>query len=445
MSSNPNAVSFSREFMIVRSRVVQILGLLVALTGLAGFWLTRDVVRADLTQSQCQMLGMADNCEGFRASFVVAGRDIFYEADKSTPVYNKKGEIIAWDYSGQRTANGTQTDTILYVNIIGNDITAIALPRDIYLPELDRRINTVYAKAGGEGLKQAVESILGLPIDYYAVINTDIFKDFVDELGGVEVNIKEAMDYDDNAGNLHIHFDPGLQTLDGENAVKFVRFRHTARGDYDRLDNVKTLGYAMLHKAQAMNVGAAFKLPELLDVLFKNVETNATPALVSQLTTRLSNLKLEQTATLPTFEEGRHVSYNVEDVETFIAQTFGGEARTFEDAPELTLLITNRSGVDGLAERYKERLETMGIPEESILITEENTEPTASRLLATTETWQDAEYFASLLQIGKQQIDHLDYVDGEEIGLELVLGEDAGESLFATQRAKQDVLVTSTR
>jgi polyisoprenyl-teichoic acid--peptidoglycan teichoic acid transferase len=431
--------------MIVRSRVLQILGVLVAFTGLAGFWLTRDVARAVLTEPQCQMLGMADNCEGFHASFVVAGRDIFYEADKSIPVYNKKGEIVAWNYSGQRTANGTQTDTILYVNIIGNDITAIALPRDIYLPEWDKRINAVYAKAGGEGLKQSVESILGLPIDYYAIINTDIFKEFVDALGGVEVNVKEAMDYDDNAGNLHIHFDPGLQTLDGEDAVKFVRFRHTARGDYDRLDNVKTLGYAMLHKVQAMNVGAAFKLPELLDVLLKNVETNATPALVSQLTTRLSSLQLKQTATLPTFEEGRHVSYNVEEVETFIAQTFGGEARTFEDAPELTLLIRNRSGVDGLAERYKERLETMGIPEKSILITEEDTEPTASRLLATTETWQDADYFASLLQIGKQQIDHLDYVDGEEIGLELVLGEDAKENLFAIQLAKQDVVVTSAR
>jgi LCP family protein required for cell wall assembly len=431
--------------MIVRSRVLQILGVLVALTGLAGFWLTRDVARADLTQDQCQMLGMENNCEGFRASFVVAGRDIFYEADKSTPVYNKKGEIVAWDYSGQRTANGTQTDTILYVNIIGNDITAIALPRDIYLPELDRRINTVYAKAGGEGLKQSVEGILGLPVDYYAIINTDIFKDFVNELGGVEVNIKEAMDYDDNAGNLHIHFDPGLQTLDGEDAVKFVRFRHTARGDYDRLDNVKTLGYAVLHKVQAMNVGAAFKLPELLDVLFKNVETNATPALVRQLTTRLSGLQLKQTATLPTFEEGRHVSYDVKEVETFIAQTFGGEARTLEDAPELALLIRNRSGVAGLAERYKERLETIGVADDDIITTEEITEPTASRLLATTETWQDAEYFSSLLQIGKQQIDHLDYVDGEEIGLELVLGEDAGESLFATQLVKQTVLVTSSR
>jgi polyisoprenyl-teichoic acid--peptidoglycan teichoic acid transferase len=430
--------------MIVRSRLLQILGVLVALAGLIGFWLTGDVPPAPVTEAQCELLGM-ENCEDFQASFVVAGRDIFYEADKSTPVYNDDGDIVAWNYSGRHGADGTQTDTVLYVNIIGNDITAIMLPRDIYLPQWDKRINAVYAKAGGEGLKKTVEGILGLPIDYYAVIDTDIFKDFVDELGGVEVNIKDAMNYDDTAGNLHIHFDPGLQTLDGTDAVKFVRFRDTARGDYDRLDNVKTLGYAMLHKVQAMNVQAAFKLPELVDVLFKNVETNATPALVRQLTTRLSQLQLKQTATLPTFEEGRHVSYNVEEVETFIAQTFGGEARIFETAPHLTLLITNRSGMDGLAERYKERLGRMGVPEDLILTTDDAVDSTPSRLVATNEHWQDAEYFASLLQIGKQQLDHLDFYKKQRIDLELVLGEDATSSLFATQLTQQEVVVTSVR
>jgi polyisoprenyl-teichoic acid--peptidoglycan teichoic acid transferase len=430
--------------MRLRGRLLQILGILTALFGLVGYWLSRDVLTSPVTEAQCQLLGMED-CQDFHASFVVAGRDIFYEPDKSTPVYNNDGKIVAWDYSGRKTADGTNTDTILYVNITGNDITAIALPRDIYLPQYDRRINAIYAKAGGEGLRKTVEEIVGLPVDYYAIINTDIFKDFVDELGGIEVNIKEAMDYDDNAGNLHIHFDPGLQTLDGEDAVKFVRYRNTARGDYDRLDNVKTLGYAMLHKVQAMNVQAAFKLPELINVLFKNVETNATPALMSHLTTRLSSLHLQQTASLPTFEEGRHLSYDTQEVETFIAQLFGGQARAFAEAPELTLLITNRSGVDGLAEKYKERLELMGISEDSILTTDEDTDPTSSRLLATTQHWQEAEYFSSLLQIGKQQLDHLDRYRKQEIDLELILGEDAKNSLFATQFAKDSIVVTSTR
>jgi polyisoprenyl-teichoic acid--peptidoglycan teichoic acid transferase len=445
MSSSPNAVSCLREFMIVRSRLLQILGVLVALTGLAGFWLTRDVTRNVLTEPQCQILGMTDDCEAFRASFVVAGRDIFYEEGKSTPVYNNSGRIVAWEYSGQRTVNGTNTDTILYVNIIGNDITVIAIPRDIYLPELDRRINTVYAKYKAEGLTKTVEGIVGLPIEYYAIINTEIFQEFIEALGGVEVSVPYEMHHDDNAANLHIHLEPGLQTLGGEEAMNFIRFRDTPRGDLDRLDNLKSLAYATLAKVKAMNVQAAFKLPELVGVLLENVETNATPALIRQLTTRVSHLQLGQTATLPVFEEGAHLSYDARDVETFIAQTFGGEARPFEAAPELRLLIRNRSGVNGLAERYKDRLEHVGIAEDTVLTLEEDAEPTPSRLLATTESWQDADYFASLLQIGKQQIDHLDYFGSKKIGLELVLGEDAEKSLFANQFVEQDIVVTSAR
>jgi polyisoprenyl-teichoic acid--peptidoglycan teichoic acid transferase len=429
--------------MRFRGRLLQLLGMLTALAGLTGYWMTRDVVQTPISVSQCELLGMED-CQNFHASFVVAGKDIFYEPGKSKPVYDDEGEIVAWEYSGVKTANGTQTDTILYVSLIGDNITAIALPRDIYLPHLDRRINAVYAKFHGDGLRKAVEDIVGLPVEYYAVINTDIFEDFVDALGGVEVNIKEPMNYDDNAGNLHIHFDPGLQTLDGEDAVKFVRYRNTARGDYDRLDNVKTLGYAMLHKVQAMNVQAALKLPELINIMVENVDTNATPALVSHLTTRLQGLHLQQTATLPTFEEGRHLNYDVEEVETFIAQLFGGQGRTFEEAPELTLLITNRSGIDGLAEKYKERLERMGISEDSILTTDEVVDPTPSRLLATTQYWQEAEYFSSLLQIGKQQLDSLDRFNRQQIDLEIVLGEDAKNSLFATQLLNE-VVVTSSR
>ena len=87
----------------------------------------------------------------------------------------------------------------------------------------------------------------------------------------------------------------------------------------------------------------------------------------------------------------------------------------------------------------------MGISEDLILTTNEATDPTPSRLLATTKHWQEAEYFSSLLQIGKQQLDHLDRYKKQQIDVELVLGEDAKNSLFATQFAKDSLVVTSSR
>ena len=297
------------------------------------------------------------------------------------------------------------------------------------------RINGIYGRKGqgGEGLKKAMEEVLNLPIDYYAIIDTTIFEDFVNALDGVEVNIKEAMDYDDNAGNLHIHFDAGLQRLDGADAVKFVRFRHTARGDHDRLDNVKTLAYAMLARIKELNVGTALKLPELINAFFENVETNIDPRLAQQIMSRMQHLSIKQMATLPGEDArvegiGAVIDYDREGVEAFLAETFGGTPRDFSEVPEARLLITNRSDVEGLEDDYKARLVMMGIPEDMILTRSSVPEPTLTRLLVTESYWQESEYFISLLQTGRQQIDSLASFDGQKIDLELVLGDDAVKS-----------------
>ncbi|HZW28226.1 MAG TPA: hypothetical protein VFF08_07205, partial [Trueperaceae bacterium] len=67
--------------MRARARLVTLLGLLVALAGLAGYWLTRDVQRASLSEDQRRLLGIEG--DEFHASFVVAGRDIAVSYDRS--------------------------------------------------------------------------------------------------------------------------------------------------------------------------------------------------------------------------------------------------------------------------------------------------------------------------------------------------------------------------
>lgn len=416
-----------RFMTLGRVRITQFLGILIALAGLIGYWFSGGVQRTMLSANQKGLLGIDDE---FNASFVMAGKDIHYDPNKSTPVYNDDGEIVAWNYTGSRNADGFNTDTILYVQMIGSEVTVVAIPRDLHMKGWKNRINGMYGRGGAEALEAAVEEVLNLPVDYYVVIDSDIFEDFVDALGGVDVNIKEPMHYDDNAGNLHIHFAAGLQTLDGKDALKFVRYRHTARGDRDRLDNVKILAYAMLTRIKELNVGMTLKLPELSKAFFDNVETNIDPKLTQQLLRHIQNLSIKQMATLPG-EDGRVnnigavVTFDRERVEGFLAETFGGTPRDFAKAPEGTLLITNRSNVEGLEERYKARLVAMGLDEASILTRQATPEPTLTRLLVTESHWQDSEYFTSLLQTGRQQIDSLRSFDGKKIGLELVLGSDA--------------------
>ena len=419
------------------ARGLQVLGILLALAGLAGYWLNRDVPgKADLNPEQLEVLGIApeEKNEVFHASFVVAGRD--YDATRDASGCRYVNRQCVRDRIGEfRISN--RTDTIIYVNIIGDKITMINIPRDIYLPHQQTKINAMYLYQGAAGLVKEVEEILNLPVDYYAIINIDIFKEMVDALGGVTVTVPEpGMYYTDAAAGLNIDFDPGPRRLDGEDAAKFVRFRHTSRGDIDRIDNVKKLAYALLAQVKALNVRAAFKMPELFDALFGNVETNASPALVRELLPRLSQLQLTA-ATLPTCCDRRDpvfgdiLEIEPSDVEAFLADTFGGKARVFTAAPEATLLVTNSSGKAGLEDLYKARLVSLGVPEERVMTRVSALDPTPTRVLTTAQNWQDADFYTSLLQTSKQQVDRFAKLEDREIGVELVLGEDAARSALS--------------
>jgi polyisoprenyl-teichoic acid--peptidoglycan teichoic acid transferase len=423
--------------MKVRARLLQLLGIIVALSGLVGFWLTRDVARAVYTEETLSVINAEE--KDFKASFVVAGRDYDY-TQAASPCKWKDG-VCYRDRVGV-ARYGNRTDTIIYVQIVNDKVKMISFPRDIYLPQWQAKINDMYFYQGAEGLERTVEEITGLPIDYYAVINIDIFKELVEALGGVEVNVPYDMYYPDAAAGLLIDLKEGPQTLNGEDAAGFVRFRHTQRGDYDRIDNVKALAYAMLAKLKAMNVTAAPKIPGLIDAVFKNLETNATPVLVRELLPRLSHLQL-QAATLPTehVEGTNNETYDPDTVQAFLATTFGGEVKKFIAPPNATLLITNRSGKEGLEDRYKDRLIEMGIPEDKVVTRAGTLDATPTRMLALTNAWQDADYYTLLFQIGKQQKDNFDEVEGKQVMLELVLGTDAANNAVALE----PVLVQSQR
>ena len=143
-------------------------------------------------------------------------------------------------------------------------------------------------------------------------------------MGGVTLEVPAQMYYVDQAGGLTIDLQPGLQHLDGEQAAGFVRYRKLLRGDIDRIDNIKTLAYALLGRLQALNVRALGTVPKLLETFFAEVDTNISVGALSQLGLRLSDLQLEA-VTLPTQDvEGskRFVRTVPSEVEGFFGRTF---------------------------------------------------------------------------------------------------------------------------
>lgn len=409
------------------ARVLQIIGFLLIAVGLTGFLLSRDVERGALSAQQLGLLALDEN--RFHASFVLAGRDSLYIEGQSEPVYNEDGEVVCWRYSGGRSPVGVNTDAVAYVQLRGSELTLVLLPRDLLLGPDQVRLHEVYARSGADGLRRRVADVLGVPVDYHAIIDLDIFERLVDALGGVSVNVSRAMRRTDCAAEMSIDLQPGPQVLDGREASYFVRYRDLRRGDIDRLDNMKLLAYGMLERVKQVHVGGVGRLPEVLDTFLSEVESNVSPALLSRILPRVGSLRLKQAVTLPVVEVVRDDASGVtaapDEVERFLASVFGGTARTFTGPPEVNMMITDRSGRDGAGEWYRTRLLRLGVPEGRITLRRGREDAAPTRVLATVETWGDADYYADLVHAGKQQIDRFSRSAGRQIGLELVLGSDA--------------------
>lgn len=406
---------------------MQLLGVALAVLGMIGVWTARaNLARTALSDDQRSLLGLEH--DDALTSFVVAGRDVFYGEGESTPIYDAEGSIVGWTFDGPTSNRGVNTDTILYVAAKGSEVTLIAIPRDLFVGSGTHRINGVLAREGPGGLVRAVEAMLGLPVDHYAIVDLGIFEAVVDALGGVEVNVPTRMYYRDVAGGLTIDLQPGPQVLDGAAASGFVRYRQFQRGDIDRLDNVKRLAYAMLSRVKDLNLRAVAVVPDLVTTAFEAIETDVPASFVAAWLPRLSEIEI-RSATLPTLEIERNGSQGLDvdavSVQAFLATTFGGTARTFVDAPAGPLLITDASGVEDLGLWYRDRLVAYGARPDDVFVRYATYDPSGTRILATADGWSDADFYASLMSTGKQQVERLPVVGGRSVHLELVLGGDA--------------------
>jgi LCP family protein required for cell wall assembly len=187
---------------------------------------------------------------------------------------------------------GANTDVIMLINynVTRESISVLQFPRDTYV-ELDNisyKINSLYAHFYNEGYKkkedspekyglsklsETLEKNLCINIHYYAMVNLAGFRNIVDILGGVEVDIPADMDYDDNEQNLHIHLKKGKQLLDGKKAEQFVRFRAGyVQADIGRMDAQKIFMSSLLKTVKdKFNITTIVKIA---NEIYKHVTTN---------------------------------------------------------------------------------------------------------------------------------------------------------------------------
>jgi len=137
-------------------------------------------------------------------------------------------------------------DVVMLVNVNTTDkkITALQIPRDTYINLGDggyKKINGASKALGGDGeLCEKISMSMGIDIEGYVSFDTDLVREIVDVLGGVELYVPMDMDYDDPYQNLSIHLKKGKQILSGDEAVSFVRYRKGyLRADIGRIDAQK--------------------------------------------------------------------------------------------------------------------------------------------------------------------------------------------------------------
>ena len=187
-------------------------------------------------------------------------------------------------------------DTLMLITFNPKTLNAtmFSIPRDTYVPIACN--NNRYAKInssaayGTSCVIDTVEQLTDITIDYYVKINFKGVVDLVDALGGIEVDI-EAPDFNYNHGvncggrfceqnsdrgtgaNEMIYLDPGLQTINGEEALAYARCRHLyLQSDIDRNKHQQQVVEAIAKKAASFD--NLSKIEEILNAVTKNITTN---------------------------------------------------------------------------------------------------------------------------------------------------------------------------
>lgn len=193
-------------------------------------------------------------------------------------------------------ADLTDTMMVLSLDNAKRTMAFISIPRDIWSDTLKDRVNSAYhygeLKKKGGGLllaKVIAEDIIGMPIHYAVVIDFSGFENVIDEVGGIDVNVptaftdtqypKPGMEQSTCPGDPTnacvyetVHFDAGLQHMDGARALIYARSRH-AEGDEGsdfarsrrQQEIMVALKNKIVHPGQWFTVARAKDLPKVID------------------------------------------------------------------------------------------------------------------------------------------------------------------------------------
>jgi LCP family protein required for cell wall assembly len=300
-----------------------------------------------------------------------------------------------YDSKGMPYSKGARSDTIMVAGLDfpTRTVKLVSVLRDTeaLVNGHDTKINEAYADGGVKLADRVIGEFLGFParpdgahFDRYVVINTNGLKEFVDAIGGIDVPVTETMDYDDNWGNLHIHFKPGLIHMNGYQAQAYTRFRHDACSDPCRTKRQQQVIRIIVAKLKAQKFNDFVHLGQLVGVINKNVMTNLTFDEEKSLAWAFRNANPADLSHMDTigYVDTKQTAYAGEVLipdEAQKAKLVAGLLGPYENVTRppksalasvkpstVHLVIENGSGVAGLAGAAAEKLKKLGYVVDSV-------------------------------------------------------------------------------
>ena len=227
------------------------------------------------------------------ANALVDNKPMYSDAEKDGLLVAKDKATVMIMGVDKRNDDVGRSDTLMVATLDPdkNQAALLSIPRDTRVKIKGHgydKINAAYAYGDRKLSQQTVESLLGIKIDHYIVIDVHGFTKIIDALGGIDIDVEKRMYYEDpwdDDGGLYIDLQPGMQHMDGKTAVTYVRYRDE-EGDIGRIRRQQKFMKAVMDKLVSPTIIP--RLPSMVSAMYDAVETDMS---ISELLSFLGTLQ----------------------------------------------------------------------------------------------------------------------------------------------------------
>ncbi|MFC1625545.1 LCP family protein [Patescibacteria group bacterium] len=272
---------------------------------------------------------------GFLSTYLILGKNLPTNKGSAVLPFNQFVEntskeinssqelgVVLLGYGGAGHDGGNLTDSIIlfYANPENKSAALVSIPRDLWIENINNKINEAFVQGGGDKSKNIVNQVTDLPANYFVAVDFSNFEKIIDTLGGLEVDVPNSFTdefypikgeenntcgydqekIDDFKAKYfgfelekqfecryeQLHFDKGPIKIDGETALKFVRSRH-GDSDFGRSERQFAVLSAITNKLISLN--ALQNSSSIINSLFSMVNSDLDIQAVNNLLALFTN------------------------------------------------------------------------------------------------------------------------------------------------------------